>query len=1007
MASESNLVPGWNAHRHPQEPLRYPDYLMEDVPKCRKDFEGSIVQRLDNRDHFKECMAEMVLLCNEAIRRAGNSSSSNNSSHKTKLKASKPLSLEYIADRVDVDDPCFGYVVRHEETGMMQGFITVTTFTNWQKSFEWNSRHEMAFYYDHEDDEDEDENNEGNGDASSANGGSSENLNQGNKSTPRSRSSSMSTSPSSKLTPPADRAFDQDGSLADKLQATVRLGDPYNEGIVWPRLAEISLLGALGCGQALINLVLEDLEMLKASATRNYDYCILQATDNSIPFYEKQGFVRVGAVVEDPDVAKQRTMDLSSSSSPSSDAGSSTSTATETSRSSSPAMSTSSSASDVVEAVVDVVNNDSSSANKLPQSPQTLAMPSSIVSSSLFIYQVTKKGETPQDIAKAHNVNVWDIIFLNKDIYRDIQPRSRLMQDTILHIPNHYQSASKDDFRKNAPPTQWFVAKENDTPKKIAKQFGVPCNKLVLANMTRLPGLTATARLKEGTRIKVTNLDHPEDNLVPYCHWTFPDDSGVEGGEPSYMMARPLDRRGSRHPKPTHLALGSKIQDYLPPKALLPAPPKARQVKLPPKYPPPPQKPAPPPTGYDIFTKQQLGIDPSMSKKDLLDKWNNDIGKRKQDRYQIVADESEAGKLYPQRLEEYEVALSLWEEECDAMPPRYVDAKDTNLFSKVVKLSADAKAGKEFKYWYVLTYIPDLKWCHLAPLVQDGVFGPERKRSQGRPKWRLVDESLGKELDISSQFCIPIKARDIKKTIDADKEEWDVVDDGSPPLPATIPRKRSPVKTTPKAQRNQSSASKAKKSSEKKRRSATKPTANSAVVPKPSRKPPKARAPLDETFASFAGFGNAKTLMTGRRRRTCQRCRKFGGEFGQTCNGSKGCWGEKGCQYFTPVGKPLPGPTPPASDEAKTPALTSPTRSTRNKPATIMDSPATSTRGAQSDGVYSPPAPSRRARLTSPMANPRVSPRGRKRGPEEQALSPARKLRKVNSAGARRSVLQN
>jgi hypothetical protein len=77
---------------------------------------------------------------------------------------------------------------------------------------------------------------------------------------------------------------------------------------------------------------------------------------------------------------------------------------------------------------------------------------------------------------------------------------------------------------------------------------------------------------------------------------------------------------------------------------------------------------------------------------------------------------------------------------------------------------------------FVLTYIPDLKWCHLAPMVKDGVFGPERKRSNGRIRWRLVDEKLGKELDISSGYCIPVRSKALKKTADADKEEWDILD---------------------------------------------------------------------------------------------------------------------------------------------------------------------------------------------------------------------------------------
>jgi hypothetical protein len=64
-------------------------------------------------------------------------------------------------------------------------------------------------------------------------------------------------------------------------------------------------------------------------------------------------------------------------------------------------------------------------------------------------------------------------------------------------------------------------------------------------------------------------------------------------------------------------------------------------------------------------------------------------------------------------------------------------------------------------------------------MVQDGAFGPERKRSSGRARWRLVDENLGKELDISSGYCIPVRSKALKKTADADKEEWDILD-GAP-----------------------------------------------------------------------------------------------------------------------------------------------------------------------------------------------------------------------------------
>ena len=62
-------------------------------------------------------------------------------------------------------------------------------------------------------------------------------------------------------------------------------------------------------------------------------------------------------------------------------------------------------------------------------------------------------------------------------------------------------------------------------------------------------------------------------------------------------------------------------------------------------------------------------------------------------------------------------------------------------------------------------------------MIQDGIFGPDRKKSGGCPKWRLVDENLGHEIDISSIFCIPVKSKALKKTADADKEEWDILDE--------------------------------------------------------------------------------------------------------------------------------------------------------------------------------------------------------------------------------------
>jgi len=109
----------------------------------------------------------------------------------------------------------------------------VTTFTNWQKTFRWDSLHDSAFSYDDEE------------------------LNR-----------QMVT---------GKRLYDRDGTLAQELEATVRCGDPWNEGIVWPRVAEISLLGGLGCGKTLLSLVIEKLEQMPPCEKWNYDYVVLQA----------------------------------------------------------------------------------------------------------------------------------------------------------------------------------------------------------------------------------------------------------------------------------------------------------------------------------------------------------------------------------------------------------------------------------------------------------------------------------------------------------------------------------------------------------------------------------------------------------------------------------------------------------------------------------------------------------------------------------------------------------
>jgi hypothetical protein len=138
-------------------------------------------------------------------------------------------------------------------------------------------------------------------------------------------------------------------------------------------------------------------------------------------------------------------------------------------------------------------------------------------------------------------------------------------------------------------------------------------------------------------------------------------------------------------------------------------------------------------------------------------------------------------KKYRLQMKEFEQKYPISDDKFDVDEPLLKKQRPgfVNLFNKIVKLTEEGKrqAGDEFQYYYVLTYIPDLFWCHLAPLRKAGVFGPNRKKSEGRTKWMLVDEGEGKELDITGAVCQVVKSRTIRGCADADTEEWDIIDD--------------------------------------------------------------------------------------------------------------------------------------------------------------------------------------------------------------------------------------
>ncbi len=81
---------------------------------------------------------------------------------------------------------------------------------------------------------------------------------------------------------------------------------------------------------------------------------------------------------------------------------------------------------------------------------------------------------------------------------------------------------------------------------------------------------------------------------------------------------------------------------------------------------------------------------------------------------------------------------------------------------------------------YVLTYLPDLQWCHVAPLERRGTFGekssPAGHVATGHDRWMLVSEEEGGEIDVGAGRCHIMEAIEMVRTrANADTEEWDIV----------------------------------------------------------------------------------------------------------------------------------------------------------------------------------------------------------------------------------------
>eukprot|EP01052_Picozoa_sp_SAG31_P014345 SAG31_NODE_888_length_11219_cov_5.584712_3_plen_166_part_00 len=63
----------------------------------------------------------------------------------------------------------------------------------------------------------------------------------------------------------------------------------------------------------------------------------------------------------------------------------------------------------------------------------------------------------------------------------------------------------------------------------------------------------------------------------------------------------------------------------------------------------------------------------------------------------------------------------------------------------------------------------------------NGQFSQDKRGHEGRPRWVLCPGE-GRELDVSAKACHPCRVNALRRTKDADKEEWDILDG-----PSTLP----------------------------------------------------------------------------------------------------------------------------------------------------------------------------------------------------------------------------
>ena len=134
--------------------------------------------------------------------------------------------------------------------------------------------------------------------------------------------------------------------------------------------------------------------------------------------------------------------------------------------------------------------------------------PNEYVCSPVEEYYTKKNGETPAGVANEFDVDVWDIIFLNRPLWPELVQKSWLKIGTKLFVPKRKLST------KQLP--KWYIAHRNETPRSIAKKIQVDFSELLKANRSRYPEMMGNSKLIEGTHIQISCFGVDEGNSVAY-----------------------------------------------------------------------------------------------------------------------------------------------------------------------------------------------------------------------------------------------------------------------------------------------------------------------------------------------------------------------------------------------------------------------------------------------------------------------------------------------------------